>query len=58
MLKLNFKDKYLWQGGLLLVGCGSGLLFPGFLKYLLILGMLIGVVCAGYSLAKQGIILK
>ena len=58
MIKVNFKDKYLWQGLLLFIGCLSGVLFPGFLKYILILGMVVGVLGVGYSLVKQGIILK
>jgi hypothetical protein len=56
VLKLNFKDKYLWQGGLLFLGCLSGVLFPGFLMYILILGMVVGVVGVGFSLVKQNVI--
>jgi hypothetical protein len=47
---INFRDKYMWQGALLLLACLSGVLFPGFLTYLLILGMVVGVVGMGYSL--------
>lgn len=58
MIKVNFKDKYLWQGLLLFMLCLTGLLFPAFLAYILILGMIVGVLGVGYSLVKQGIILK
>ena len=56
MLKLNFKDKYLWQGGLLFIGCLSGILFPGFVKYVLILGGVAGLGGVGFSLVKQSVI--
>jgi len=58
MLKVNLKDKYLWQGLLLFLCCLTGVLFPGFMTYVLVLGMVVGVVGVGYSLVKQGIILK
>lgn len=56
MLNINFKDKYVWQGFLLFAGCLTGVLFPGFLKYLLFIGMGVGVIGVVYGLFRQGVV--
>jgi len=56
MIKVNFKDKYVWQGLVLFAGCLTGVLYPGFLTYILFIGMGVGVIGVLYGLFRQGVI--
>jgi hypothetical protein len=43
------KHRYFWQGGLLFLASVTGLLFPSFIKYVFVLGVLTGIGAMVYA---------